>query len=95
MPLSGPTCGSGSLDGRVDRLHGDRLLGHEGQVDDRDVGGRDADGKAVWFACHLEELTSFRALAAPVELGIMLERGRRERDAESLCGVSRMTWSLV
>ena len=39
-------------------------------------------------------ITSFSALAAPVELGIMLNAAARAR-RKSLCGVSRMTWSFV
>ena len=39
-------------------------------------------------------MTSFRALAAPVELGIMLSAAARAR-RRSLCGKSRITWSLV
>ncbi len=39
-------------------------------------------------------MTSLRALAAPVELGIM-ERAAARARRRSLCGVSRMTWSLV
>src|SRR5579863_6292977 len=39
-------------------------------------------------------MTSFRALAAPVEVGIMLIAAARAR-RRSLCGKSRITWSLV
>ena len=34
-------------------VDGDGLLGDEGEVDDRDVGGGDADGEAVELAVHL------------------------------------------
>ena len=41
------------LQGLVDRLVGDGLLGDEGEIDYRDVGGGDADGEAVELAGHL------------------------------------------
>ena len=41
------------LDGSVDAVDGDRLLGGEGEVDDGDVRGRDADGEAVQLAGQL------------------------------------------
>src|ERR1700722_9820467 len=39
-------------------------------------------------------MTSFSALAAPVDVGIMLIAAARAR-RRSLCGKSRITWSLV
>src|SRR3981081_201401 len=42
----------GCFEGGVDALDVDGLLGNEGGVDDRDVGGGDADGEAVKLAVH-------------------------------------------
>ena len=72
---------------------GHRLFGVEGQIDDRDVRRGHAHGEAVQLAIHLW-MTSFSALAAPVVDGIMLMAAARAR-RRSLCGKSRMTWSLV
>jgi hypothetical protein len=51
----------GCFEGGVDALDVDGLLGDEGEVDDRDVGGRDADGEAVQLAVHRgdDELEGF------------------------------------
>ena len=51
MPLSGPAAAAALMAALID-LHRDRLLGDEGEVDDRDVGGGDADGEAVQLAGH-------------------------------------------
>src|SRR6185312_14161418 len=42
----------GFLQRAVDAGDGDGLLGDNGEVDDRDVRGRDADGEAVQLAVH-------------------------------------------
>src|SRR5690349_19960559 len=42
----------------------------------------------------ISAITSFSALAAPVEVGIIESAAARAR-RRSLCGKSRMTWSLV
>jgi hypothetical protein len=56
----------GLLEGFVDRLVGDGLLGDEGEVDYGDVGGRDADGETVEFAVHRrhDELKGFGGAGA-------------------------------
>ena len=43
----------GGLEGGVDALDVDGLLGDEGEIDDRDVGGGDTHGEAVELAVHL------------------------------------------
>ncbi len=77
------------FEGGVQSFGSDGLLGDEGQIDDGDVGCGDADGKAVQLARTLG-MTSLRALAAPVEVGIIDKAAARAR-RRSLCGVSRMT----
>src|SRR5438309_4072228 len=42
----------GCFEGGVDAFDVDGLLRDEGEVDDRDVGGRDADGEAIELAVH-------------------------------------------
>ena len=53
MPFSSPF--GGFLDQRVDLVGRRRLLGDEHQVDDRDVRGRHADGRAVELALQVRQ----------------------------------------
>jgi membrane glycosyltransferase len=57
------------------------------------VGHRHAHRDAVELALELG-ITRLVALAAPVVVGMMLVAAARAR-RRSLCGKSRMTWSLV
>ena len=84
----------GFLHSGVDLLDGDLALKLDRQVDHGAVGRGNARGEAVELALPARGGPSDTARAAPVVVGIMDMAAARAR-RRSLCGRSKIFWSLV
>ena len=85
----------GRLEGRVDRLLDRGLLeSARGEVDQRDVGRRHADGDAVELALQLRDAPR-RSPWPRRSWSESCDRAAARARRRSLCGRSRMRWSLV
>src|ERR1035437_6256972 len=91
MPFSSPAAAAVKAAFNASAVMGFSAMKVRSTIESFGVGTRMAKPSSL---PALSGITSLRALAAPVEVGIMLSAAARAR-RRSLFGVSGMTWSLV